>query len=57
MVSGSVPGAGSTLWSHGFLPSAYQGIEFRSTGDPVLFLSDTKWVDISRRKRIIDGIN
>ena len=57
MVSGSVPGAGSTLWSHGFLPSTYQGIEFRSTGDPVLFLSDPKGVDRSRRKRIIDGIN
>ncbi|MEO7141895.1 MAG: DUF1501 domain-containing protein, partial [Bryobacteraceae bacterium] len=28
------------LWGSGFLPSKYQGVKFRSVGDPVLFLSD-----------------
>ncbi len=57
MVSGKVPGAGASLWSNGFLPSVYQGIEFRSDGDPVLFLSDPQGVDRARRRRILDGIN
>jgi len=30
------------LWGNGFLPSRYQGVKFRSGGDPVLFLSDPK---------------
>ena len=57
LVSGGVAGAGASLWSNGFLPSVYQGVEFRSEGDPVLFLSDPEGVDRSRRRRIIDGIN
>ncbi len=57
MVSGKVPGAGASLWSNGFLPSVYQGVEFRSSGDPVLFLSDPEGVDRARRRRIVDGIN
>ncbi len=57
MVSGGVAGAGASLWSNGFLPSVYQGVEFRSEGDPVLFLSDPKGVDRARRRRIIDGVN
>ncbi|MBL6725690.1 MAG: DUF1501 domain-containing protein [Rubripirellula sp.] len=28
------------LWGSGFLPSKYQGVKFRSTGDPVLYLKD-----------------
>jgi len=57
MVSGGVAGAGASLWSNGFLPSVYQGVEFRSSGDPVLFLSDPEGIDRTRRRRIIDGIN
>jgi hypothetical protein len=37
MITGKVAGAGSALWGSGFLPSVYQGVEFRSQGDPVLF--------------------
>ena len=35
------------LWGSGFLPSEYQGIGFRSQGDPVLYLSDPKGVNSS----------
>ena len=28
------------LWGSGFLPSRFQGVKFRSQGDPVLFLSN-----------------
>jgi len=57
LITGNVAGAGNSLWGNGFLPSAYQGIEFRSTGDPVLFLSNPQGVDSAGRKRIVDGIN
>ena len=56
MVSGGVAGAGASLWNNGFLPSVYQGVEFRSDGDPVLFLSNPKGVTRERRRRILDGI-
>ncbi|HSG73291.1 MAG TPA: DUF1501 domain-containing protein [Planctomycetaceae bacterium] len=57
LITGSVAGAGNSLWGNGFLPSAYQGIEFRSQGDPVLFLSNPKGIERDDRKRIVDGIN
>ena len=31
---------GTSNWSSGFLPSTYQGVVFRSAGDPVLYLSN-----------------
>jgi hypothetical protein len=40
LLSGPPGGAGTSLWSSGFLPSVYQGVQFRSSGDPVLFLSN-----------------
>ena len=55
-VSGRIPGAGSALWGNGFLPSIHQGIEFRSAGEPVLFLNNPEGVDAVRRRRIIDGV-
>jgi hypothetical protein len=57
LVTGSVLGAGNSAWGSGFLPTVYQGIEFRSQGDPVLFLSNPKGVDDPRRRRIVDSIN
>jgi hypothetical protein len=35
LITGKVAGAGSALWGSGFLPTVYQGVEFRSQGDPV----------------------
>ena len=32
------PRAGSALWSSGFLPTSFQGVPFRATGDPILHL-------------------
>jgi hypothetical protein len=34
------PSGGSSCWGSGFLPTVYQGVEFRSSGDPVLYLSN-----------------
>ena len=38
--SGDPSAAGSKQWSSSFLPSTYQGVPFRNTGDPVLYLSN-----------------
>ena len=37
---GGQPSGGAACWSSGFLPTVYQGVQFRSQGDPVLFLSN-----------------
>jgi hypothetical protein len=57
LITGNVLGAGSPAWGSGFLPSVYQGVEFRSKGDPVLFLSNPPGVEPQSRKRIIDTVN
>jgi hypothetical protein len=44
------------LWGSGFLPSKYQGIKFRSAGDPVLYLSNPPGVDDAGRRRILDDL-
>jgi len=56
MVTGKVAGAGSALWGSGFLPSVHQGVEFRSQGDPVLFLSNPAGISQADRRRILDGV-
>lgn len=57
LITGSVAGAGNSLWGSGFLPTVYQGVEFRSQGDPVLFLSNPDGIDSAGRRRIVDSIN
>jgi hypothetical protein len=57
LITGSVAGAGNSLWGSGFLPTVYQGIEFRGEGDPVLFLSNPKGVDAEARRRVVDAVN
>lgn len=44
------------LWGAGFLPSEYQGVKFRSGGDPVLFLSNPPGIEVATRRRMLDGI-
>src|SRR5690606_17622369 len=41
----------------GFLPSVYQGVQCRSEGDPVLFISDPEGINRDIRKASIDAIN
>jgi hypothetical protein len=57
LITGNVLGAGSPAWGSGFLPSVYQGVEFRSKGDPVLFLSNPSGVEPNSRRAIIDAVN
>jgi len=44
------------LWGSGFLPSKYQGVALRSTGDKVLFLSDPAGIDRQVRRRMLDSL-
>ena len=44
------------LWGSGFLPSVYQGVKFRGTSDPVLYLSDPSGIDKSLRRKMLDDI-
>ena len=43
------------LWGSGFLPSRYQGVKFRSVGDPVLYLSNPAGFDAADRRRFLDA--
>lgn len=53
---GQNPDAGKNAWSSGFLPSVYQGVQCRSEGDPVLFLSNPQGIDRELRGGVIDTI-
>jgi hypothetical protein len=56
LLSGPAGGAGTSLWSTGFLPSVYQGVQFRSKGDPVLFLSNPKGHTKQWRRNELDAL-
>src|SRR5260221_1600283 len=44
------------LWGAGFLPSSHQGVSFRSSGDPVLYLSNPPGLDAAARREQLDAI-
>ncbi len=44
------------LWGSGFLPSKYQGVKFRSQGDPVLYLSDPAGDSMTNRRTMLDRL-
>ncbi len=51
------PRAGSTLWSSGFLPTTYQGVPFRGTGDPILFLASPDGINRQRQREFTDVVS
>jgi uncharacterized protein (DUF1501 family) len=53
---GKTPSAGRSVWGSGFLPARYQGVELRSQGDPVLFLTDPPFLDRAGRRRSLDAV-
>ena len=50
------PSGGNSCWGSGFLPTVYQGVEFRSVGDPVLYLSNPRGIDSELQRASIDSI-
>jgi len=53
---GTSPGAGSGNWGSGFLPSTYQGVPFRNSGEPVLYLSNPAGIDTELQRSTLDGL-
>jgi len=48
------PDGGKSCWGSGFLPTVHQGVELRSAGDPVLFLSDPEGTTAGSRRDSLD---
>ncbi|MFO0820496.1 MAG: DUF1501 domain-containing protein [Pirellulales bacterium] len=53
---GKTPDAGKSVWGSGFLPSVHQGVQCRSPGDPVLFLSDPAGMSRAARRDTLDTL-
>jgi hypothetical protein len=55
LISGeNQPDGGKACWGSGFLPTVYQGVEFRSQGDPVLFLTNPEGVPRQSRRESLN---
>jgi hypothetical protein len=50
------PSGGSSNWGSGFLPTIYSGVQFRGSGDPVLYLSNPKGVDDKVQRDSLDTL-
>jgi Protein of unknown function (DUF1501) len=50
------PSGGNSCWGSGFLPTVYQGVQFRNAGDPVLYLSNPRGIDEKLQRDSLDVI-
>ena len=55
--SGVQPNGGKNSFGSGFLPSVFQGVQCRSKGDPVLYVSNPKGMSRKLRRKSIDALN
>ncbi len=53
---GTDPTGGKSTWGSGFLPSVYQGVQCRTTGEPILYSRDPNGMDRETRRRSLDTI-
>jgi hypothetical protein len=51
---GTDPTGGKALWSTGFLPTVYQGVQCRTSGDPILYVNNPPGLDRGVRRRSLD---
>jgi Protein of unknown function (DUF1501) len=56
MASGRAPSGGNTMFGSGFLPSNYQGVMFRSQGDPVQDLANPPGLSAALRRQDLDAL-
>jgi uncharacterized protein DUF1501 len=54
--SGRGTSGGASNWSNGFMPSHYQGVVFRSSGDPILYLSNPPGVSEKLQRMSLDAL-
>jgi len=45
---------GASNWGSGFLPTFYQGVAFRKSGDPILSLSNPRGINREMQRRTLD---
>ena len=50
------PDGGKSCWGSGFLPTVHQGVEFRSKGEPVLFVNNPEGISSDVRRQSLDAI-
>ncbi|MEJ7609259.1 MAG: DUF1501 domain-containing protein, partial [Bryobacteraceae bacterium] len=50
------PSGGNSCWGSGFLPSVHQGVQFRGSGDPVLYLSTPEGADAEVQRDSLDSL-
>jgi hypothetical protein len=53
---GTDPTGGKALWSTGYLPSVYQGVQCRSAGEPILYANNPNGMDRDVRRRSLDAL-
>ena len=46
----------SRQWSAGFLPSRFQGVEFNSVGDPVLYVRNPPGVSAANQRSLVNAV-
>ena len=54
--SGVQPSGGQSCWGTGFVPSVFQGVQCRSKGDPVLYVTDPPGMDRALRRKTLDAL-
>jgi len=54
--NGVQPSGGQSCWGTGFIPSVFQGVQCRSKGDPVLYVSDPPGMDRQLRRTTLDAL-
>jgi hypothetical protein len=47
---------GTRLWSAGYLPGEHSGVQFRTAGDPILYINNPQGVDAKVRRQTLDGL-
>jgi hypothetical protein len=50
------PSGGNSNWGSGFLPTVYQGVQFRGGGEPVLYLANPRGIDQQLQADSLDAI-
>ena len=50
------PRGGSVNWGSGFLPTTYQGVPFRATGDPIVNLSNASGITARSQRETLDAV-
>ena len=53
---GTDPSGGKSLWGSSFLPGVYQGVQCRTTGEPILFVNNPKGMSRTLRGRTIQAL-